>query len=167
MQHPSKILQSFRERAKWPVMSQILKKSGFSPARGWDNNIERFQEQEDTDREAAANASEQLVCDYKNYIRFGQKSIRLYQLEPQLVADIQQALDSLQIPESGYSTSYPLPLSEEDLEECSEAPVYVDRVLSSKGTDYIFSSCRKFQERRVFDQEILNDNALQGEKGSE
>lgn len=162
MQHPSQILQGFRDRTKWPVMNQILKKAGLHPSRGWENSIERFQDWEESSPEIAADASEKLINYFRDYIRFGQKSVRLYKVDPNIVLELKTALDSLDISESIFSSCYPLPLAENELEQCSEVPVYVDKVDAEKGTDYIFSSCRRFQERRVFDQDILNDQAMLG-----
>lgn len=146
------ILNSMRDRMPWPVARTMLKSLAIEPGQGWQRTIEKCSGSVHSELEGALldKIEEHNVC--------GEKFTKIYEIEDEEHDGLQRWISELEIPESPFSSAYPLTLPPEEIGETGAPPQIVSVVRNTDGIGVVFTHAIRLTKREVIELGDLIDD---------
>lgn len=156
------LLESLHERAPWPVMSSLLKKNELLVSRGARNTIKKLLDEYNFAKEEKANELNQkiesLFEDYCEHLLTGEKQVKIFSINSNIEEQILKDLSTVTVKENEFLKSYPLPLSQEKLEEMDSSTYLVDVKYNRKVMTFVFCTSRFSTSRVKFKPQELDSD---------
>lgn len=151
------VIRSMRERMPWPVGQRILRELELPRGRGWQNTIDRVSDAS----EDYSGKAEALEAALKEHLLCGEKLVRYYAATKKAAKEIADALSTKRIPASPFKDSYPLLLSEGQLDDYSTDSILVAVEQTDDGVAAVFASVRSMMFREQVSKSKLPEDARQ------
>jgi hypothetical protein len=149
----SEIVRSMSDRMPWPVAQRVLAEAELPRGHGWERTISALSDETADFSEkieaAAAALVEHQLC--------GEKLVRIYKVPAKAKAAILSKLERVTIPESKFKKSYPIYLTEDELDTSSGKPTLTAIERTDNGTGVVLSSARVVTTREKLDPTDLKD----------
>jgi hypothetical protein len=150
------LLSAARARIPWYVASKILEDCGIPRGRGWDNTIQKLED----GFEPSEAQLEALLTRYKEHLVCGEKSVRFYDLDQDSMNSLRAYLHDSENEENALSSSYPLPLAQEQIAALPlSRPKLVGVERMEDGIAGIFCSIRSAELRVPLDRDDVPQDA--------
>lgn len=151
----SDVLKSLRERAPWPVGRRILADIGVARGQGWNNTLQKIDENPKKSEEKADELGEAL----KSHEICGEKLVSFYEFDAAVLQTIRGQFGRLQPTDTAFSQRYPATLSETELKAAPAGLVLTSVEVQDDGLAVVFSSARVTTVRERINVEALEDSA--------
>lgn len=153
------LISSMRNRMPLTVGRAILKSSGITTGQGWENTVEKFRSLEDSPEGVPADAREAAHSLYEQHLRCGEKSVRLYEIEPHVIDQIRSAIAATTVPDSKFKEIYPFMMDQAHLEAIEDLePHLVNISTDDDETVLEFSSKRMIEIREKLSPSELSED---------
>lgn len=137
------LLSAMQGRMPWRVANKILAEYEFPCGRGWENTLEKIKNFTPSEEQFFG-----LLARYQEHIVCGEKSLRVYEVTDEQLDHLRDLISKAEIPETDYSTSYPMPIDHEKLSTLPASVPELVRVENSEdGMMAIYSSVRVAEVR--------------------
>lgn len=156
------ILNVMRSKIPWGTMRPILDQLRIPKSHGWDSTISKLNEMLASSNDLALleETKENLKGAYSEFLYCGEKDLRLYKLSVDQTAALKDAIDSLIIPQSDFSKTYPYPISEDLQRTTGKDLVPTQKTNLQEKPSIVFCSVRSFDEVIPLSNSTLKDETL-------
>ncbi len=154
------LIASMRSRMPLTVGRAILKSSGIAVGQGWENTVEKFRSLEDSQGGVPVGAQSDAQSLYEQHLRCGEKSVRLYEIDPHEIDQLREAISAASVPSSEFKEIYPFLMDQSDLETVDDLePHLVNISFDADETVLEFSSKRMIEIREKLSSSDLSEDA--------
>jgi hypothetical protein len=154
----AQLLDASKARIPYPVMRAILQMCGIPASHGWQKTIEVLLGSYATNAGYRDNFDD-LKKYYCEHLLVGEKSVKLFNIERSKVSEIAALMNRHKIERTGFHTTYPFPLNEDNLAKMDNEPhlmeIQADEVQNN--ISLIFCSKRFFLEQKEIDVNKLTE----------
>lgn len=140
------LLKALNERVPFPVMRNILRLSDLPLGRGGEETIRKLLKINADERDDYVENFNKLTVLYTDHLLVSEKAIRLFTVESTITSSLIKLICSYSVKQSEFQLSYPLPISEDKLNEVNSNLHLVKILESEANITLIFYSKRLIRE---------------------
>jgi len=120
------LIDNLRARVPWHLMKKVLESQNFRKGHGWgDTKLRLLELCESGGRDDRQSMIKALYSTYLAHLRFGNKTVSVYELDDDQVAVLSSVMQETQVSESGFSEFYPFKAPREELPTLAFGPAVV------------------------------------------
>lgn len=146
------LVSALQQRSSWPLMRNALKHEKFPVGLGWKELLGHATE--------STTEGTRLRIFLQKYfaesIVVGDRFVQLYEFSETLAASVVKKMQSATVPNSMFSSTYPLPIDQKILSTAPDEPTLCEiRFLEKGDASLIFCAARSFDDRLTYDYSDL------------
>ncbi|MCG7869363.1 MAG: hypothetical protein JAY74_23695 [Candidatus Thiodiazotropha taylori] len=141
-----KVLDALKNRVPWHVMRKILISNNLPTGQGWSQSIDKILSHFENDTDKLPEATV-LFKTFKDLVLTGEKSLRLYEIDPHKIDNAISICKQCTITKSIFSIKYPYPVTKEELLDTDDIPHLVEIIDTEHGVILVFCTKRFFTEK--------------------
>jgi hypothetical protein len=152
------LLDALRHRVPWSTMRAISKMCNLSIGRGWEDAVKilmaKYKSEDDFDDNF--HHLKKLYCDN---LLVGEKSVRFFPADRCKIDKMIDFLLSYQVKKTVFHSTYPFPLSQEQLQRVAPSPEIVEIRNCETNLTVILCTKREFTQKSVISPDELGKEA--------